>query len=86
MKNKRRDFLKIGGLTGLAAMTGCASDIKAENLKSKSPHNPLAFNMSGYAAPALEKVCIGFVGLGNRGPNAVERMSRIEVLGEIMPL
>lgn len=36
------------------------------------------FNMSGFAAPALEKVRIGFVGLGNRGPGAVVRMSKIE--------
>lgn len=34
--------------------------------------------MSGYAAPALETVRIGFIGLGNRGPAAVIRMSKIE--------
>jgi hypothetical protein len=34
--------------------------------------------MSGHAAPKLDKVRIGFVGLGNRGPGAVERMSYIE--------
>ena len=34
--------------------------------------------MSGYAAPKLEKVRIGFVGLGNRGPGAVKRMSKID--------
>src|SRR3954447_16253639 len=36
------------------------------------------FNMSGYAAPKLERVRIGFIGLGNRGPKAVRRMSIIE--------
>lgn len=36
------------------------------------------FNMSGYAAPALAEVRIAFVGTGNRGSAAVERMSRIE--------
>lgn len=36
------------------------------------------FNMSGYAAPKLDKVRIGFVGLGQRGPGAVERMSYID--------
>jgi len=36
------------------------------------------FNMCGYAAPKLDKVRIGFVGLGNRGPGAVKRMSYIE--------
>jgi hypothetical protein len=37
-----------------------------------------SFNMSGYAAPPLEKVRIGFIGLGMRGPGAVERMAHIE--------
>ncbi len=41
------------------------------------PHKQL-FNMSGYAAPKLETVRIGFIGLGNRGPAAVERMKIIE--------
>lgn len=34
--------------------------------------------MSGYNAPKLNKVRIGFIGLGNRGPGAVNRMSHIE--------
>ena len=34
--------------------------------------------MSGYAAPKIETVRIGFVGLGNRGPGAVNRMSKID--------
>lgn len=34
--------------------------------------------MCGFAAPKLDKVRIGFIGLGNRGPGAVSRMSRIE--------
>src|SRR6185503_2665376 len=36
------------------------------------------FNMSGYAAPKIETVRIGFIGLGNRGPGAVKRMSKID--------
>ncbi|WP_373549286.1 Gfo/Idh/MocA family protein [Haliscomenobacter sp.] len=36
------------------------------------------FNMCGFAAPKLDKVRIGFIGLDNRGPGAVGRMSRIE--------
>lgn len=34
--------------------------------------------MSGYAAPRLDKVRIGFIGLGNRGPGHVRSMSYIE--------
>lgn len=36
------------------------------------------FNMCGYAAPPLETVRIGFIGVGNRGADAVERISYIE--------
>ena len=36
------------------------------------------FNMCGYAAPKLDTVRIGVVGLGMRGPGAVERLSVIE--------
>jgi hypothetical protein len=36
------------------------------------------FNMCNYAAPKLETVRIGFIGLGNRGMAAVERMNKIE--------
>jgi hypothetical protein len=36
------------------------------------------FNMSGYAAPKLDTVRVGFVGLGNRGSAAVRRLSYIE--------
>jgi predicted dehydrogenase len=36
------------------------------------------FNMCGYSAPKLETVRIGFIGLGNRGPAAVLRTSKIE--------
>jgi predicted homoserine dehydrogenase-like protein len=34
--------------------------------------------MSGYRAPKIPIVRVGFVGLGNRGPGAVERMTYIE--------
>ena len=36
------------------------------------------FNMSGYAAPKIETVRIGVIGLGQRGPAHVKTMSRID--------
>ncbi|MDP4185216.1 MAG: Gfo/Idh/MocA family oxidoreductase, partial [Bacteroidota bacterium] len=36
------------------------------------------FNMCGYCAPKLDVVRIGFIGLGERGSNAVVRISQIE--------
>lgn len=82
MSTNRRDFLRntiIGtgmiatGLTGQAANLTSASTISGTEKKRSQ-----RFNMSGYAAPKIDKVRIGFVGLGMRGPGAVERMSYID--------
>ena len=78
MEYGRRDFLKLASLAGLS--------LAGSKLKADSPNtDPTTtksgksqFNMCGYAAPAIEDVRIGFVGLGNRGPAAVKRMSLIE--------
>ena len=86
MKSNRRKFLQYSGLTGLGltvanmmkgfgANTDDNPDAVLNNFnKTHSQH----FNMCGYAAPKLEKVRIGFIGLGNRGPGAVKRMSHID--------
>jgi predicted dehydrogenase len=87
MSTKRRDFLKLTGLAGIGItggglINGCskattkpdgtaAARVAGKNYRQQ-------FNMSGYAAPRLETVRIGFIGLGNRGPGAVERMNRIQ--------
>jgi len=60
------------GLAGHAASV----NVSAEKRKAKLPAQQ--FNMCGYKAPKIEKVRIGFVGVGMRGPGAVERMSYIE--------
>lgn len=80
MKNNRRGFLKLTGLAGAGIMTGCASrgDNKANLQEQSGKTYHQQFNMSGYAAPKLESVRIGFIGLGNRGPGAVKRISHIE--------
>jgi hypothetical protein len=90
MKKNRRNFLKLTGLTGIGLATGSLvhsigsgsrestggirptlySGSKGESLKK--------FNMSGYAAPKLDTVRIGFIGLGNRGPGHVSTMSLLE--------
>lgn len=62
--------------TGLASQAETiSSGLNTE--KNDRKHNQ-RFNLSGYAAPKLEKVRIGFVGLGQRGPGAVERISFID--------
>lgn len=79
MKNNRRDFLRVTGLGGLGLVSGSLlSCDTSQNVLSVAPVGPQRFNMSGYAAPKLETVRIGFIGLGMRGPGAVNRMSQIE--------
>ncbi len=80
MKNNRRDFLRITGLAGLGLVSGSLVSCKSSNeiMASASRLKSQRFNMSGYAAPKLDKVRIGFIGLGMRGPGGVEAMSKIE--------
>ncbi len=82
MTTNRRNFLRNTMMGAGLLASGFASKAASVNVVSSS--NSLVtsrsqkFNMSGYAAPKLSKVRIGFVGLGMRGPGAVERMSYID--------
>ncbi|SFN50178.1 Gfo/Idh/MocA family protein [Salegentibacter flavus] len=79
MKNNRRDFLRVTGLGGLGLISGSLlSCDTSQRVLTGGPVGLQRFNMSGYAAPKLETVRIGFIGLGMRGPQAVNRMSQIE--------
>ena len=84
MISNRRNFLRnvtlgtgamVTGLPAFAKVTADEKDLLL--LKGNTPSSG-AFNMSGYAAPKMDKVRIGIIGLGMRGPGAVERMSFIE--------
>ncbi|WP_313368341.1 Gfo/Idh/MocA family oxidoreductase [Sphingobacterium mizutaii] len=70
MNNSRRDFLKKAGLLSSAAVT--LPSLQNEVFASSN------FNMSGFAAPKIEKVKVAVIGLGMRGPGAVDRLSYIE--------
>jgi predicted dehydrogenase len=78
MNNNRRKFLKdlsLGaGALGVSLQASAANDL----IEGGWQHEPAGTNMSGYAAPQLDKVRIGIIGLGMRGPGAVERMSFID--------
>jgi hypothetical protein len=81
MPTARRNFLKqlaLGGtaIAGAYPLLG-ASDEQMERADAFQKTAP-AFNMCGYAAPTLETVRIGIVGVGMRGSGAVERLSYIE--------
>jgi predicted dehydrogenase len=80
MSTKRREFLKLTGLAGLGiAGSGVLSSFSPAKDGIRSVKGtPQQFNMSGYGAPKLDTVRIGFIGLGNRGPGHVNAASQIE--------
>ncbi|QNL52351.1 Gfo/Idh/MocA family oxidoreductase [Olivibacter sp. SDN3] len=91
MKSNRRDFLKFTGIAGIhmvgsTSLLSCADGKQTSAEKGTLTHTWEAsqkkyeqqFNMSGYAAPKIETVRVGFIGLGNRGGAAVERISYLD--------
>ncbi len=91
MNSNRRDFLRLTSLTGLGLLStslasGSTKNVKEEELKKYlySNSHKQHFNMSGYRAPKLDTVRVGFIGLGMRGPthlNAVTKLEGVEVKG-----
>ncbi|HLA59385.1 MAG TPA: Gfo/Idh/MocA family oxidoreductase, partial [Puia sp.] len=77
MKDKRRDFLKLSFLTGLG-LTGLVNKNFAGKIWSDRQIPGQKFNMSGYSAPALDIVRVGFIGLGMRGPTHVKNLAKLE--------
>jgi len=83
MKDNRRNFLKLTSLTGLGlaggVMKGFGEGAEKSPLSTGIVENFSAdrFNMSGYAAPKLENVRVGFIGLGMRGPTHLTNMTKL---------
>ena len=89
MRNNRRDFMKMAGLSCLG-VAGSTFDGFASMPNSREDINPplyirdygrtrvQQFNMAGYAAPKIPTVRLGIIGLGQRGPSHIRTMSRID--------
>ena len=86
MAQNRRSFLgslALGaGVLAAAPLAACSGEkdvSKLSHIKESAGKNPkMNFNMCGYAAPKLDTVRVGFVGIGDRGSGAVKRMTYIE--------
>jgi len=88
MEIKRRNFLKVAGLAGFSALgqrSAKGADAKPKNSKADIPqliaefekNHKQRFNMANYAAPPMDKVRIGIIGL-SRGYNHLKVQRRIE--------
>jgi len=89
MKTDRRNFIRISGVAGTGMITmGMTSRVRSNQNKKSDPfahtkkvseqkHKQL-FNMCGYAAPKIDTVRIGIIGIGGRGLAAVARLRLIE--------
>ena len=69
----RRTFLRQSALTVGALTAGHLAGWPVARALAADRRN-----MCGFAAPPLDKVRVGVVGLGMRGPGAVERLGRIQ--------
>ncbi|QMU30554.1 Gfo/Idh/MocA family oxidoreductase [Adhaeribacter radiodurans] len=82
MKNNRRDFLKFTGLVGAGILAGNVNPVRSNAQGLDTPPSRQThlqkFNMSGYAAPKLNTVRLGFIGLGNRGPTHLQHATKLE--------
>jgi Oxidoreductase family, NAD-binding Rossmann fold len=74
MNQTRRKFLQNVSMGAGALATGLEAKADTQSSHVSKPR----FNMCGYAAPKLDKVRIGIIGLGQRGSGAVERLSYID--------
>ncbi|MEO8962944.1 MAG: Gfo/Idh/MocA family oxidoreductase [Ginsengibacter sp.] len=79
MKENRRNFLKLTGLTGLGMAGGGILKTFGGTPIHQKTEEPRAqrFNMSGYAAPKIDTVRVGFIGLGQRGPSHLNNMTKL---------
>jgi len=92
MKSNRRNFLKTTGIAGLS-LTGIGRMVKGSNsaqpvitkemefveyCNAMEQSHVQQFNMSGFAAPKIDKVRVGVIGLGNRGPGHMRNLSQIK--------
>ncbi len=81
--DSRRDFIAKTGLTSVGLMAASVlrgATPSVPGPRSASGLRSSVFNMCGYAAPRLETVRVGVIGLGSRGMGALPRLRVIDGL------
>ena len=84
MKKNRRQFFKLAGLAGMGVigsrvLANTAGDNSGKPFVGAEPvSGKQRFNMCNYAAPKLDTVRVGFIGLGSRGPVHSTQLSRLQ--------
>ena len=68
MSSNRRQFIRNLTLGSGALATGITATANEYSDFVYPANQPALFNMCGYAAPKMDKVRIGIIGLGNRDP------------------
>lgn len=85
----RKQFLKLVACPGAVTFTGLGSRATAgpaggvasdlpQQMESWQNSHRQGFNMSGYAAPAIDTVRIGIIGTGNRGSHHAGTIIRVD--------
>jgi len=69
---KRREFLKVA-----SAAAGLAASMQAAGCRTLGRAPRTGESVMGLTAPKLDEVRVGIIGVGKRGPGAVNRLSRI---------
>ena len=83
MSTPRRNFIRTMAVgssvlaSSLPLFAKAPSEEETERSNQQAAQKPV-FNMCGYAAPKLEVVRIGIIGIGMRGSDAVGRLSYID--------
>ena len=91
MKKDRRNFLKKTGIAGLGVLgAGVKYGGLQDNNEPYRHEHQQSFNMAGYAAPKLDAVRVGIIGIGDRGRGATMQIASIEgvevkALGDLEP-
>ncbi|HXH60776.1 MAG TPA: Gfo/Idh/MocA family oxidoreductase [Fimbriimonadaceae bacterium] len=74
---KRREFLQVAGAVGIGTMMQVKVGPENDTAKMKAPKRQ-GKSMVGYADKPIDKVRVGFIGVGARGSGHVQQMLAID--------